>query len=190
MTDIPWTWFVMRASGLVAIALLTLAVVLGIIGPRLAPTARLTSITVHRAASVAGAALIVGHVLLAIIDQWITLDWPAVLLPGVAGWERWGVGLGALAVDLMIALLLTTATRLRWPRLWRRMHLVAYPVWAMAVGHGLLVGTDGTAMQVLALASAGLVLLSVAARLVTRPRSASRPALGAPAEPATVGGAR
>jgi methionine sulfoxide reductase heme-binding subunit len=187
MSEIPWTWFAMRSSGLVAVALLTVAVALGIIGPRLTPTLRLTSITIHRGASIAGSALIAGHVVLAILDKWIVLDWPAALLPGVAGWERWGVALGALAVDLMIALVITTATRMRWPRLWRRAHLVAYPVWALAIGHGLLVGSDAAAMQILSLASAGIVLLATAARLVTRPRIPAPP----PAtRPVATGGTR
>jgi hypothetical protein len=47
---------------------------------------------------------------------------------------------------------------------------VAYPVWALAVGHGLLVGTDSEAMRLLALVCTGLVLLATAIRLVVRPR--------------------
>ena len=115
MNEVPWTWFVMRSSGLVAVGLLTVSVVLGLIGPRLRPTARLSSISVHRAASVAGTLLIVAHIVLALLDKWIVLDWPAALLPGVASWERWGVALGALAVDLLIVVLVTTATRIAHP---------------------------------------------------------------------------
>jgi predicted ferric reductase len=172
MNEVPWTWFVIRSSGLVAVVLLTVSVVLGLIGPRLRPTTRLMSISVHRAASVAGTLLIVAHIVLALLDTWIVLDWPAALLPGVAGWERWGVALGALAVDLMIVVLATTAMRLRTPRLWRRAHLLAYPVWALSVGHGLLVGTDGAVMRSVALASAATVLVGVSIRLLVRPRSA------------------
>jgi predicted ferric reductase len=172
MNEVPWTWFVMRSSGLVAVGLLTVSVVLGLIGPRLRPTARLTSISVHRAASVAGTLLIVGHIVLALLDRWIVLDWPAALLPGVAGWERRGVALGALAVDLMIVVLVTTATRLRTPWLWRRAHLLAYPVWALSVGHGLLVGSDGAVMRALAMASVAAVLFGVAIRVLVRPRGA------------------
>lgn len=175
MTEAPWLWFVIRASGLVAVALLTSSVVLGLVGPRLRPGARLSSITLHRAASATGSILILAHVVLAITDKWITLDWPAALIPGVSGWERWGVSLGALAVDLILALLLTTATRYRAPRLWRRMHLVAYPMWALAVGHGLLVGTDWTVMRGLALMCTGLVLAALAVRLLVRPRTPGAP---------------
>jgi len=172
MIDIPWTWFVMRSIGLVAVGLLTASVLLGLVGPRLRPTARLTSISVHRAASVAGTLLIVAHIILAVLDRWIVLDWPAALLPGAAGWERWGVALGALSVDLLIVVLVTTATRLRTPGLWRRAHLLAYPVWALAVGHGLLVGTDGAVMQALAMGSVAVVLLGLAIRVLVRPRTA------------------
>ncbi len=171
MNEVPWTWFVMRSSGLVAVGLLTVSVLLGLIGPRLRPTARLTSISVHRAASVAGTLLIVAHIILALLDKWIVLDWPAALLPGVASWERWGVALGALAVDLLIVVLITTATRMRTPQLWRRAHLLAYPVWALSVGHGLLVGTDGAVMQATAMISVAVVLLGLSARVLIRPRT-------------------
>jgi methionine sulfoxide reductase heme-binding subunit len=171
MNEVPWTWFVMRSSGLVAVGLLTVSVLLGLIGPRLRPTARLSSISAHRAASVAGTLLIVAHIVLALLDAWIILDWPAALLPGVAGWERWGVALGALAVDLLIVVLVTTATRMRTPRLWRRAHLLAYPIWALAVGHGLLVGTDGPVMRTVAMVSVAVVLFGLAIRVLIRPRS-------------------
>jgi predicted ferric reductase len=170
VSDIPWTWFVLRSTGLVATGLLTVAVVLGLVGPRLAPTARLVSIGLHRSASVAGTLLIVLHVVLAILDGWVALDWPSAVVPGVAAWERGGVALGALAVDLLLVLLVTTATRLRAPRLWRSAHLVAYPAWALSVGHGLLVGTDADLMRLLALACAGAVLAAAAVRLLVPPR--------------------
>ena len=188
MGDVPWTWFVMRATGLVGLALLTVAVVLGIMGPRLRPTLRLASISTHRAASAAGALMIAGHVALAVLDQWIELDWAAAFLPGTAGWEPWGVALGAVAVDLLLVLLLTTATR-RWaPRAWRRVHLVAYPVWALAAGHGLLVGSDGTLMRGLAAISLALVLGAVSLRLLV-PARAPQPLGGAPEDVLVGGGA-
>jgi DMSO/TMAO reductase YedYZ heme-binding membrane subunit len=165
-------WFVIRSSGLVAVGLLTVSVLLGLIGPRLRPAARLSSISVHRAAAVAGTLLIIVHIVLAVLDTWIGLDWPDALLPGVASWERWGVALGALAVDLMLIVLITTATRLRAPRLWRRAHLLAYPVWALSVGHGLLVGTDGAVMRTMAMLCAAVVLFGVAGRILVRPRTA------------------
>jgi methionine sulfoxide reductase heme-binding subunit len=168
MSDLPWTWFVMRSSGLVAVGLLTVSVVLGLIGPRLRPAARLTSIGVHRASSVAGTLLLAAHIGLAILDPWIVLDWPAAFVPGIASWERWGVALGALAVDLLLVVIITTATRMRAPRLWRRAHLLAYPVWVLAVGHGLLVGTDAAAMRALAIGSTAAVLAGVAIRLLVR----------------------
>jgi DMSO/TMAO reductase YedYZ heme-binding membrane subunit len=58
------------------------------------------------------------------------------------------------------------------PGLWRRAHLLAYPVWALAVGHGLLVGTDGAVMQALAMVSLAVVLFGFAVRLLIRPTAA------------------
>lgn len=187
MSDVPWTWFVMRSTGLVALGLLTLAVVIGVLGPRLRPTARLAGISVHRAAASVGAVLIALHVALAVLDPWIDLSWLSAVLPGAASWKPLGVALGALAVDLLVVLLVTTLTRLHAPRAWRQVHLVAYPLWALAVGHGLLVGTDGAVMRGLAATSVALVLAVVAIRLLVR-RPVPQPLGGSVG--VTVGGAR
>lgn len=188
MSEIPWTWFVMRSTGLVAVGLLTLAVVLGIVAPRLRPTPRLALISTHRAASAAGALLVILHVVLAVLDPWIELGWAAVVVPGAAGWKPWGIAAGAVAVDLMLLLLATTATR-RWaPRLWRRVHLVAYPVWVLAVGHGLLVGSDGALMRGLAVVCLAMVLGATSMRLLLPP--ATPVALGPTYDEALAGGIR
>jgi DMSO/TMAO reductase YedYZ heme-binding membrane subunit len=187
VSEIPWTWFVIRSSGLVAVALLTFSVLLGLLGPRLGPSARLAAITAHRAAATTGAVLVGLHVVLAVLDRWIELDWPAALVPGAGDWQRWPVALGALAVDLLLALVITTAIRQRQPGLWRRVHLVAYPIWALSVGHGLMVATDGEAMRLLALGSAGAVLLGLAVRMLVGPRGTSASLPHAAASPAPAG---
>lgn len=174
MSGVPWTWFVMRSSGLVAVGLLTISVALGLAGTRLRPTARLTTVSVHRGAGIAGAVLIALHVVLAVTDKWITLDWPAAFVPGTSSWQRWGVGLGALALDLLMVVMITTATRLRAPGLWQRTHLLAYPLWALAVGHGLLVGSDPAMVRVEAAVCASIVLMALAVRVMV-PASVAGP---------------
>ncbi len=171
LMEAPLTWFVIRSSGVVAVVLLTASVVSGLVAPRLRPTARLVAISAHRAAALAGSVLVAVHVTLAVLDGWIDLDWSAVVVPGAAAWEPLGVGLGALAVDLFIALLVTTWIRRRAPRLWRRTHLVAYPLWVLCIGHGLLVGTDQGVMRPLALACVAVVLLGLAVRLLRAPHA-------------------
>jgi sulfoxide reductase heme-binding subunit YedZ len=188
MSDVPWSWFLMRATGVVGLALLTVAVVLGIVGPRLRPTARLASITVHRAASAAGLLVIVVHVVSAVLDPWVELGWAAAIVPGASAWERGGVAAGAVAVDLLVVLALTTATRLAAPRLWRRVHLLGYPVWALAAGHGLLVGSDPAATRATAAIGAAAVLGAVAVRLLI-PAVVPRPLGGVP-DDALAGGWR
>ncbi len=162
----PVAWFVIRSSGLVAVALLTASVVLGLVAPRLLPAARLAAFGLHRAAAGAGSVLVMVHVVLAVLDAWIDLDWRAALIPGVAAWEPVGVALGAVALDLLVVVLLTTWMRQRSPSLWKRMHLAAYPLWALSVGHGLLVGTDGAAMAKVAVVAVAAVLLALSWRLL------------------------
>ena len=62
------------------------------------------------------------------------------------------MGLGALAFDLLIALIVTSLLRARiGHRVWRTVHWAAYASWPVAVAHGLGTGTDVTQNWLLAL---------------------------------------
>jgi hypothetical protein len=87
------------------------------------------------------------------------------------------VGLGALTVDLLLAVLVTSALRHRIGyRSWRSIHWLAYLCWPIAMVHGLGTGSDSSRSPVLAVdAACTAALLGVVAwRLATgrtfRPR--------------------
>jgi len=65
-----------------------------------------------------------------------------------AGW----LALGAVALDLVIALIVTSLARERLGyRTWRALHWLAYACWPVAVAHGLGIGTDRSATWVIAM---------------------------------------
>lgn len=165
--DVPLTWLLMRTTGTVALASLTIAVVVGLVGPLLGPTSRLATVSIHRAAAATGTVLIIGHVVFALVDQFVTIDLPAVLVPGASPWERFGVGLGAVALDLLAVVVVTSLIRFRIPRLWRGVHLVAVPMWLAAWWHAVSVGTDAPSAsgRAAAVASFAAVAVALAARL-------------------------
>jgi hypothetical protein len=166
------TWEMIRVTGLVALALLTVAVAMGIAGPALRrPGTRLTTVTMHLTAAVGGTVLVLAHIAFAILDSWVQVPALAAVLPGASGWQTFWVAMGTLAFDLLLILAVTSALRQRAPGLWWRAHVVAYPAWALMWLHTLTIGTDRgtTPMVVLAGLSAALVAGATALRITSSP---------------------
>lgn len=166
------TWEMIRVTGIVALALLTVAVTLGIAGPVIRrPALRLTTVTMHLTAAVGGIVLVLGHIAFAVLDSWVTVPLSAAVVPGASPWQPLGVALGTTAFDLLLVLAVTSALRQHAPRVWWRAHVLSYPAWALVWIHTLTVGTDRgtTLMVVLAGLSAALVAAATALRLTRRP---------------------
>ena len=72
------------------------------------------------------------------------------------------LGLGALAFDLLLAVLLTSMLRRQFGhRAWRFVHWLAYVSWPVAVVHGLATGTDAKAGWLLALTATCIVAVLI-----------------------------
>ena len=83
------------------------------------------------------------HVLTAVLDPYVTIGWAATVLPFASPYRTAEIGLGALAVDLGGAVLITSMAR---PRLgyrgWRVVHWLAYLAWPTAFWHAVTAGND------------------------------------------------
>ena len=186
------TWLLLRVAGLVALAALTLAVASGLAGPAVrAPAWRGVLVAVHQAAALVGLSLTLAHVGLAVADPWVDVGAAAALVPGTSTWEPWWVGIGAVAVDLLLVVAVTSALRGRGPRLWWGLHVLTYPAWVLATGHALAIGTDAWRAPYLAAGAAGLVMVAGAGALRAAASRRGLPA-GVPPRPAPVptGGTR
>ncbi len=176
-------WFVSRATGLVALPLLTMTFVLGVLGPlRVGERRRQRFVLagLHRNVSLLSMGLVAVHVASTILDGYVHLSWADVVVPGIAGYHPFWTGLGTLALDLMLLLIATSLLRPRIPyRLWRGVHWAAYACWPLAEIHGLGVGTDSRAGWPLILALGCLVAVLTAA--VVRWLAAPSAATAAPA---------
>ena len=87
------------------------------------------------------------------------------------------VGLGALSLDLVVALIVSSLIRSHLsPRLWRGVHWLAYAAWPLALAHGVGMGSDnGTIwLQAIAAACVGAVLALVGWRQGERARGPKR----------------
>lgn len=171
-------WYVARAAGFGTLILATVTVVLGALASRQPPGAggrdrRILRQLAHRSAGVVTLALLGLHVLLLVTDQYVDLSLPSVLVPFTAGYRAFAVGLGTLTMYGLLVLAATGALRGRLAtsaagaRGWRAVHGSAYLVWLLAMGHGILAGTDTLSSWALWLygACALAVILAIWARL-------------------------
>jgi sulfoxide reductase heme-binding subunit YedZ len=176
-------WFLSRGSGLVLLALFSIVIVLGVAtrtGSAPARWPRFAVAELHRTLSLFAVALLVLHVVTAILDPFVTIGWAATLLPFVSPYRTLAIGLGTLGVDLAGAVLLTSLARRRLgQRAWRAVHWLAYLAWPAAFLHSLTAGNDLGIWWVALIeaGSAALVAAAVLARLFGRARA------GSPREP-------
>ena len=142
----PTLWYLNRSTGLVVLALLTLTTVLGVLatarGGRLLP--RFVGQALHRNLALWSIVLLVLHVTTAVVDTYVDIRWWQAIVPWVGStyMPLW-LGLGTVAFDLLVLVVVTSLLRARMRhRSWRMVHLLSYAAWGVAVGHGLGIGTD------------------------------------------------
>lgn len=164
-------WYAARGSGVVSLILLTLVMVIGIGSRSGRPVFGLPRFAVglvHRNAALLASVLIVVHVGTILIDPFAQLRLLDVVVPFTASYRAFWVGCGTVALDLMVALVVTSLLRSRiGPRTWRTVHWFAYAMWPVAWLHGIGSGTDrGSAWYLtIAIVSALLVVAALAWRV-------------------------
>jgi methionine sulfoxide reductase heme-binding subunit len=161
-----WFWYFTRATGIVALILLSAIMVLGILGPlrassRLWP--RFAVDAVHRDLSLLALLVIVIHVVTTVLDGYAPISLAAAVIPFDSSYRPLWLGLGAVAFDLMLAVMLTSVIRRRLGyRAWRGVHWLAYASWPVAVAHGIGTGSDAAQGWALAVTFACVVAVVIA----------------------------
>jgi predicted ferric reductase len=139
-------WYLTRASGAVALVLLTVTLVLGIaaIGRLSAPgVPRFVIDGVHRTASLLAVAFLLVHIVTAVADSFAPISLLDAVIPFVGTYRPLWLGLGAVGFDLMVAVVFTSLVRRRLGHgAWRAVHWLAYACWPVALLHGLGTGSD------------------------------------------------
>jgi sulfoxide reductase heme-binding subunit YedZ len=141
-------WYLMRGTGMVALVLLTLTLVAGIAGVRRWSTEswpRSVVTFLHRNVALLAVVFLAIHITTAVIDADVSVGWLAAVVPFASHWKSLWVALGAISVDIMLALVVTSLVRTHLShRVWRSIHWLAYASWPLAVLHGFESGTDST----------------------------------------------
>jgi DMSO/TMAO reductase YedYZ heme-binding membrane subunit len=137
--------FMLFYSGVLALVALTAAVGAGIVATDrivMAPGNRVVAQAVHRAVSFGALAFLITHIVLEILaHRSHVID---AVVPFLADGRRFYIGLGTVASDLVVILIITGiargrfASRRQWT--WRAIHATAYLAWPLSIVHGLLAG--------------------------------------------------
>lgn len=135
-----------RATGLVSLATLATTAVLGTATARRFARSRwprFAVVTLHRNLSLVAVTFLGLHVASAAVDSSLDVGWVGVVVPFVSDYEPFWLGLGAIALDLLLAVLVTSLLRTYVPlRPWRMIHWAGYVLFAVIVAHILGIGSD------------------------------------------------
>jgi sulfoxide reductase heme-binding subunit YedZ len=169
-------WYLTRATGVVALVLLTLVVALGV-----ADVARLSSARwprfvtdgVHRRMSLLALVFLAIHILTSVLDTYASISLIDAVIPFHGSYRPLWLGLGAAAFDLLLAVIVTSVLRSRiGAGTWRAVHWLAYACWPLALVHGLGTGTDAAQGWMLAIDAicVAVVVGAVGLRVATTAR--------------------
>ena len=142
----PMMWYTTRATGLVALLLFTATVVLGLMTAGRASATkwpRFVQQDLHRRISLLAVVFLSIHILASVLDTYVHIGWIGIVVPFTSPYERFFVGLGAVSLDLMAAIMISSFARNRIrPRTWRALHWLSYLSWPIAIAHSIGAGTD------------------------------------------------
>lgn len=182
--DYGW-WLASRASGLVALALITLSVTIGLaMGGRVSrePKLRRAMLPVHEHAALGGLIAIAVHGITLLGDRWLHPGPLGITVPFAMDHAPLWTGLGIIAGYLAAALGLSFYARRRiGAKRWRSLHKATILVYVLAVAHTLGAGSDaGTPwLRSLLVLTAAPVLMLLVMRVLPPPATVSAGASGA-----------
>ena len=150
-----WSWYIARASGVLAGILLVLLIISGV-GLLTGYTYRLLeplpAWAAHRALGISFGVLTLIHMFVLLFDKYIGFNLADILIPfhsnygavSIAGHKvSLFLAMGIVAVYAMVAVIVSS---LLWmqskPKPWRIIHYLSYSVLVLGFVHGLFAGTD------------------------------------------------
>jgi sulfoxide reductase heme-binding subunit YedZ len=170
-TNAKTLWYVTRGTGVVALLLLTASVALGTLSSarwrsNLMP--RFVVGGLHRNLTLLAVAFVVVHVVTTVADGFAPIRLIDGLVPFLSPYRAFWLGLGTVAFDLVLALVLTSVVRVRLGyRSWRFVHWFAYAAWPLALLHAFGTGSDARFgwMAALGFVSCGAVTAAALVRI-------------------------
>jgi sulfoxide reductase heme-binding subunit YedZ len=141
-----YTWMLARVTGLTSFVALSMSLLSGL-ALRTAVLDRLASNRVmrstHEFTAILWAPVGLLHVLSLLLDHTARVGPLDLLLPFQMSYGTLAIGLGTVSLDLFVLVAVTAWLRRRLnPGLWRWLHRLAYPAFALLFLHAVLGGSD------------------------------------------------
>lgn len=169
-------WYTTRGAGAVSLVLLSAVVVLGILSVLRVQTTgwpRFLTVGLHRNLALMTLVFLALHIVTAVVDPFTHLGWLTAVVPFSSYYRTFWLGLGTIAFELLLAIVLTSLVRGFIGQVaWRLVHWLTYVSWPIAVLHGFGTGTDAWSVWLFALQAACIaaVLAATGYRLMAGSR--------------------
>ena len=146
MLDPRTYWWISRSTGIIAWAVLTLSVIWG-----LALTTRLLGkfpkpawmLDLHKHFASLASILVGVHVVSLMLDGYARFSLSDILIPMHTQWKPGPIAWGVVSLYVLIAVQGTSLAKRHMPlKIWRMLHFLSYPLWALATAHFITAGTD------------------------------------------------
>jgi len=175
-------WYTARASGIVALAILTASVIWGLLYSTRILNGRPTAkwlLDLHRFLGGLAVGFTAVHLVGLAADSYVHFGWSELFVPMASAWQPGPVAWGIVGLYLLVAVEGTSLLMKHLPRkLWRFVHFGSYALFWMAIVHGAMAGTDArhpvylaataTAVALVVFLSGYRVLTSRRVRTATR----------------------
>ena len=159
-------WYTTRGAGAVTLILLTGVVLLGVLSAVRLDSAgwpRFLTTGLHRNLALMTVVFLVLHIVTAVVDPFTNLGWAAAVIPFSSYYRTFWLGLGVIASELLLAIVVTSLLRgFLGHAAWRAIHWLTYAAWPVGVVHGLGTGTDTASTWMLVITAGCIVAVSVA----------------------------
>ena len=133
-------WYTTRGAGAVSLVLLSAVVVLGILSVlRIQSTGwpRFLTVGLHRNLALMTLVFLALHIVTAVVDPFTHLGWLSAVVPFSSYYRTFWLGLGTIAFELLLAIVLTSLVRgFIGQAAWRLVHWLTYvswPAWLFAL---------------------------------------------------------
>ena len=186
-----FSWYLARASGIVAWGLLAAAVVWGYIlstklfarGPK-----PVWTLALHRFLGATSIVFVALHIAGLVGDTYVHFGPSQVLVPFAARWHPVATAWGVVALYMVIAIEITSLLMKRLPRaVWLKIHRSSFLLFVFATVHFVSAGTDARGhepMQIVAIGVLSLTTFLLLVRVLSPRAAAMRARRGAAVHPA------
>lgn len=145
ITEQIW-WHVARASGITALLLTGGSVIWGLLLSTRVLRGRPTPawlLSMHRFLGAMTVTFTGVHIAGLVADNYVHFGWLETLVPFTSAWQPFAVGLGVIAMYLLIAVQASSMMMRRIPRRWwKTIHQSSFLLFLISIVHGVQAGTD------------------------------------------------